>query len=213
MKYDSLILAIAFSLSALLTQHPCDSKVIFKSDEHGVAYCTTKGTLFKRNAVVVGKNLDIAARLTWSATADQAQVEVAVPVRSFRSGSKKRDKHVAEILGAPEHARIHFRTEWLDADMLCESVVQQNWMLPGSLELKGIRFPVDFNLQFSSATSIPIVKGSLQTTFSTLSIEVPSVGPGGMIARPHDDLQLFVQLHLEKIDGAGALHHCFSNGN
>ncbi len=133
-----------------------------------------------------------------------------MPIQSLNSGSRKRDKHVAKILGAPEYASIHFRTEWLEAGVLCERIAQRNWVVPGNLVLKGTHFPVDFELEFSAAASNLIAAGSLKTTFSRLGVEVPSVGPGGMIARPHDNLDLFVHLQLERVDSAESLLQCFS---
>ena len=146
--------------------------------------------------------------MTWSDDIDQTQIEVSVPLQSFKSGSKKRDKHVAEILGAPDYTGISFNTGWIEADMLCESISQGNMVLPGSLEVKGTRFPVNFDLQFSSVDAKLIVEGSLKTTLSELEVEVPKVGPGGMIAKPHEDLELFVHLYLAKVDGGNALLQC-----
>ena len=148
--------------------------------------------------------------MTWTDAADRAQVEVSVPLQSFKSGSKKRDKHVAEILGAPDFTSINFSTEWLEAEMLCESISQGSFALPGSLEVKGTRFPVIFDLQFSSVNARGIVKGLLETTFSDLNVTVPKVGPGGMIAKPHENLKLFVQLQLDSVHRADSLLQCIS---
>ena len=48
----------------------------------------------------------------------------------------------------------------------------------------------------------PVIAAHLQTTFSALGIEVPTVGPGGLIAAPGDDLELLAQLDVERMVGS-----------
>ena len=210
MKHLALILITALGLPAMLPSKSCDTSTpVFNSSEHGVAYCTTKGTLFSRSAQVVGKNLDVDAKMSWSDVGDRTQIEVSVPLNAFKSGSKKRDKHVAEILGSPAFTGISFKSDWLGTEMLCDSIERGETSLQGTLEIKGEGYPVSFDLEFQSISSSAVVMGSLGTTFSELNVSVPKVGPGGMIAKPHDNLMLFVQLHLDKIGKAGSLQQCF----
>ena len=174
--------------------------------QHGVAYRATKDVLFGlRDATVVGRSADVTASLSWLEGGDNLRIQAAVGVRSFDSGNGRRDRHVAEILGAPEHPQISFTTEWMDVDAFREGIARGTLRLLGELEVGGRRVPVDFELRFVTDAGRASVEGTLMTTFSALDVDVPQVGPGGMIAAPHDELELFVRLHLDRVPGAAPL--------
>ena len=46
-----------------------------------------------------------------------------------------------------------------------------------------------------------MIEGILITSFSDLKIEVPTVGPGGLLADTRDYLELLVHLQSDKISG------------
>ena len=47
-----------------------------------------------------------------------------------------------------------------------------------------------------------MIEGKLMTSFSDLNIEVPTLGPGGLLADTRDYLELLVHLQSNKISGA-----------
>ena len=71
----------------------------------------------------------------------------------------------------------------------------------GNLEVAGGKFPVKFALILTKQPGYVLIEGRYKTTFTALKIVVPTV-VGGLIADPHDDLELLVHLRSDKISGA-----------
>ena len=70
----------------------------------------------------------------------------------------------------------------------------------GVLTIGGKDFPLEFPLEIVEHEGGHTVKGRLPTTFAAFEVEVPTVA-GGLIARPHEDLELVVHLDPERIEG------------
>ena len=68
--------------------------------------------------------------------------------------------------------------------------------LPGHLRLGEKEFPLEL-VEYEGGR---FVKGSLDTTFEAFEVEVPTIA-GGLIARPHEELELIVHLDLTRVEG------------
>ena len=66
----------------------------------------------------------------------------------------------------------------------------------------GNTFPVKFTLNFTDQGGLFLIEGKLITSFSDLNIEVPTLGPDGLLADTRDYLELLVHLQSNKISGA-----------
>lgn len=190
---------------------------VFSEGQYGAAYQTRKGMFFGlRDVTVTGRTEDVSARILWQngpqepgaprVSPSPFHVEVDIETGSFDSGNGSRDRHVVEILGAPEHTSIRFTSDPMFGRDFASDIERGAGRLTGQLNIAGRQVPVEFDLRFAREDvqdgGEVLVEGQMQTTFSALGVEVPSVGPGGLIAAPTDDLALFVRLQLSPIPGA-----------
>lgn len=199
-----LFLLLALS-TALAVHAPRAQTSPLPAGQHGAAYQTTKGTFFgASSSTITGVSDDLTAGLSWSSARDRFRVEAAVPVRSFRSGVGQRDRHVAEILGAPEHPAVRFTTDWVGAAAFRRAVAGGAARVPGRLHVGGRAVPVEFVLRRATSGGHAVLDGRLSTTFAALGVEVPSVA-GGLVASAGEAIDLFVRLRLDQIAGGQGL--------
>jgi len=170
-------------------------------DEHCLAYKTEKTMFFFAGVGVIGKSCEVKAEMRWQDSAEQAQVEVSVPVTSFDSGNSLRDGDIPEILRAELTPEIRFISNWLSRTDMQKMLENQSADVSGMLEVAGNTFPVKFTLSFTDQGEFFLIEGKLITSFSELKVEVPTVGPGGLLAEPRDYLELLVHLRSDKISG------------
>ena len=175
---------------------------VFTTDEHCLAYKTEKTMFFFADIEVIGKSCDVKSEIRWKDNTEQAQVEISVPVKSLDSANSSRDEQMPEILKAELSPDIRFISTWLSRMDMQKMLKEQNAEVPGKLEVAGNTFPVKFTLNFTDQGRIFLIEGKLITSFSNLNIEVPSVGPSGLLADTRDYLELLVHLQSDKINGA-----------
>ena len=150
---------------------------------------------------VIGKSCEVKAEIRWQDSTEQAQVEVSVPVTSLDSANSLRDGDIPEILRGELTPDIRFTSTWLSRTDMQKMFKNGNAEVSGMLEVAGNTFPVKFTLTFRDQGRYFLIAGKLITSFSGLKVEVPTVGPGGMIAEPSDYLELLVHLRSDKISG------------
>jgi hypothetical protein len=162
---------------------------IFEAGDHCVAYRTIKGMFFGFDAEVVGRSCEVSASLVASEDGGGPRVVVSVPVKSLKSGNILRNKTVADLLGAQVQPELRFTSGPIDVGAL-----------PGTLSLGGRAYPIDFPLAIVATGEQRAVVGRLATRFEAFEVEVPTVA-GGLIARPHDELELVVHLDVARVEG------------
>ena len=173
--------------------------------QSGAAYHTRKGILFgAASSSVTGRSSALAASVEWASGGDRFRIRASVPVASFRSGNGRRDRHVAEILGAPEHPEILFRTAWLPALPFRSGIARGSVRVPGELEVGGRVADAEFVLRRVTDGGEDAVEARLETAFSALGVDVPSVA-GGLVASVRDPLDLLVRAHLSLVPGGPRL--------
>jgi len=173
---------------------------IFEADDHCVAYRTSKDLLFGVDVEVIGRSCEVTASLIAGAEGEGPQIVVSVPAKSFKSGNIMRNKAVRDILGAEKQPDLLFTSNPIDLERLRGEVEQGRVVLPGRLSLDGRGYPVDFPLELVEHEGHRYVKGRLETTFEEFEVEVPTIALG-LIARPHEELELIVNLELERVVG------------
>ena len=114
-----------------------------------------------------------------------------------------RNRAVADLLGAKTQPNLRFTSSPIDVEALRADIARGSFRLPGILSLGGKDFPIDFPLEIVEHEGRHYVKGRLATTFEAFEVEVPTVA-GGLIARPHEALELIVYLDLERVEGLEA---------
>jgi hypothetical protein len=177
-----------------------DQEEIFQPGDHCVAYRTVKDILFAIDTEVIGRSCKVTASLLPAAEGAGPQVVVEVPVKSLKSGNIMRNRAVAGLLGAKTQPNLRFASSPIDVEKLRADIARGSFRLPGTLTLGGKDFPIDFPLQIVEHEGRHYVKGRLATTFEAFEVEVPTVA-GGLIARPHEALELIVHLELERVEG------------
>ena len=175
-------------------------EALFEAGVHCVAYRTTKDVLFRFDAEVVGRSCEVAAALVLPEAGGGPRVVVTVPVRSLKSGNVMRNKTVSDLLGAETQPDLRFTSNPLDVATLRSDLADGRFVLPGTLSMGGREFPVEFPLELAASDGQRAVLGRLATTFEAFEVEVPTVA-GGLIARPHEDLELVVRLDVARGDG------------
>mgnify|MGYP005623503101 FL=1 len=200
MKNITIVLLSAIMLT-LGSQAAFAEEDVFALDEHCLAYKTEKSMFFFAGIEVIGKSCDVQAEIHWQDSEEQAQVEVSVPVSSFDSGNSLRDGDIPEILRAELTPEIRFISNWLSRTDMQKMLENQSADVSGMLEVAGNTFPVKFTLSFKDQGAFYLIEGKLITSFSELKVEVPTVGPGGLLAEPRDYLELLVHLRSDKISG------------
>ena len=192
-----------FSVSILMlvaAQSSFADEPVFAPEDHCLAYKAEKVMFFLADVDVIGKSCDVQSAINWDGS--KGQIQVSVPVTSFDSDSGDRDEEVAIILKQELTPSITFTSEWLEQDALQNMLQSSNTKVAGNLEVAGNQFPVTFDMKFSKQADFYLVEGQLVSSFTFFKVEVPTVGPGGLISESKDYVELLVHLRSDKITGA-----------
>jgi polyisoprenoid-binding protein YceI len=205
----SLLLLPLLLLPVLVLQdpHPPIAEQIdpvLEAGGHCVAYRAPKRAFF-RETLVVGRSCDVEARIEWETEGTMAVLVVEVPAASFRSGSGRRDRDVARLLGHPQHPLLRFRSDPVAVEWLRRRSTPGDGRLAGMLEIAGEAHPVVFELATTRENDHLRIDAYLPTRFDELDLRVPRVGPGGIIADPGETLELFARLRLDRVGGAAQI--------
>jgi hypothetical protein len=190
----------AFVLLAAAAAGAGDDEEIFSPGDHCVAYRTTKDILFAVDAEIIGRNCEVTASLVASEGGAGPRIVVEVPIERFKSRNFLRDRAVADLLGAKTQPELRFTSKAIDVDALRADVASGSFLVSGVLTIGGKDFQVEFPVEISERGGRRHVVGRLPTTFAAFEVEVPTVA-GGLIARPHEDLELVVHLDLARVEG------------
>ena len=206
-RFPSLTRFVLHTLApVLMTTSPLNAQTSpVPPGQHGAAYQTTKGTFFGAgSSTVTGVSTELSASVSWSPERDRFRIQAAVPAQSLRSGIGRRDRHVAELLGAPDHPAVRFATGWVSVTAFRQAVASGAARVPGQLSIDGRAVPVEFVLRRAMSGGHPVLDGQLSTTFDAVGVEVPNVA-GGLVASAGEDLDLFVRVRLDQLAGGDGL--------
>ena len=177
-----------------------DGDEIFSPGDDCVAYRTHKDLLFAVGVEIIGRNCRVTAALIAAEGGAGPRVVVSVPIKRFSSHNFMRDRKVRELLGAKVQPDLRFTSDPIDARAVRAELADGNLHVSGVLTIGGKDFPLEFPLELVEREGGYIIEGSLPTTFAAFDIQVPTVA-GGLIARPHEDLELIVHLDPARIEG------------
>lgn len=176
---------------------------IFEAGDHCVAYRTIKDMFFGVDVEVVGRSCEVTASLLTAEGESEPRIVVTVPAKSLKSGNILRNGAVADLLGGEVQPDLLFTSSPVDAESLRDVLDRGAFVLSGVLTLGGKDYPIDFPLELVEQEGRHYVKGRLETTFQAFELEVPTIALG-LIARPHEELELVVHLELERVAGLEA---------
>jgi hypothetical protein len=190
----SLLCTIAFA---------AEPEEVFDGDDHCVAYRTSKGMLFSSDTEVLGRSCEVTASLVAGEPAGEVRIVVSLPVKSLDSDNFMRDRTVADLLGADVQPDLLFTSSPIEVATLRDDVDRGQFVLSGTLARGGKDYPIEFPLQLVPRGGRHYVVGRLESSFEAFEVEVPTIA-FGLIARPHEKLELIVHLELERVDGLEA---------
>ena len=174
----------------------------------GAAYRTGKSMFFGiRKVEVVGATAGVELGLEVAGSSGRLRIAAEIAAATFDSGNDSRDEWVAETLGGPDGAPLRFFSDTLTAAAIRGALEGTPTTVPGRLELpegpRDVVFEVavyELAARGGEGTE-PYLEAWTRTTFDALGIEVPKVGPGGAIASPGDDLELWLRVPVADLRG------------
>ncbi|MBF2054179.1 MAG: YceI family protein [Candidatus Sericytochromatia bacterium] len=173
-------------------------KQVIGSGQHCVAWRTQKTMAMVKRQEAIGTSCSVTVKA--SKTGDgKYQASVTIPISSFNSKEKDRDKEVLKILQADKQANIEFTTLPLTAAQWQTMLKNGQGAVRGSLKIAGKSYPINTVAKLRKSGSNIEVYGFVQTKFTALGIPAPQVGPGGSIAKVDDYLELHFNLVSSKV--------------
>jgi hypothetical protein len=190
------ILKILFIISILPTLIFAEEN-LFNANEHCVAWKTSKRMFLVSNSSPIGKNCGIETEAL--KIKSDFQLKGIVPVGKFDSGEPSRDSEVVIMLGGEAHPNIIIESEPLSASKL-NQILKEEQMVKGFLTIKGNKNPISIKIKATQKDKEITYFGTMNTSFTALGVEPPSVG-GGVVAKVRDELDLLFQFQKSKIKG------------
>jgi len=186
--FFALLYFIIFSSSA-----PSSAQDV-SADNNCVWYKTDKSVMWLGSADVVGMNCHIEIKPIKKG--ELLSFEILIPIEGFNSGSNGRDERVDEILKSEKQPNLVFSTEYMNRNYWQQLISKPEFKLNGILNISGLSTKVTFHV----TTDIKTCKGKFITNYSWFKIEPPVAGPGGMVARTRDYLELHFSVKKESIE-------------
>lgn len=170
----------------------------------GAAYRTGKSIFFGiRKVEVVGLSTDFEVALEPVLTGDGVYARMEIEPSSFDSGNETRDTDVAELLGGPRLLPLVFRSQTLERPALEALLGGEPLSVDGTLSLPEGVAPVRFHLSVVETGGRRFLQGVATTTFADLDIDVPGVGPAGILVSPDDELELWLRVPMTELPRPG----------
>lgn len=173
-------------------------KQIFNAGSHCVAWRTQKTMAMVSKQEVIGRSCNVS--VSASKTADgKLMATIQVPIASFNSQEKDRDKEVLKILQASKQPVLQFSTLPLTAAQWQTMLSNGQGAVRGELLIGGKKYPLNSVAKVRKNGNKIEVYGYVRTSFSSLGMAPPVVGPGGSIAKVADYLELHYHLSSDKV--------------
>ncbi|MFK7871668.1 MAG: hypothetical protein AB8C84_00660 [Oligoflexales bacterium] len=168
---------------------------LYQKGDHCVSWKTQKTMFLFRALEPAGKNCSITTTVTTKK--DTIVLTGIFPIKNFDSGEEDRDVAVFDLLGGKNQEDLIFISAPIKRDHFLK---QETSKISGTLQINNKQFDVIFDVTLSKKETNYIFNGTLQTTFTNLGLEPPSVA-GGLIANVKDTLELSFQFQSSKISG------------
>mgnify|MGYP001564014559 FL=1 len=156
--------------------------------------------LFVVESEIVGKNSNVSVRVLQTSN-DNFSINVNIPIDKFDSGNSKRDKNVAEILQQEKNPNLIFQSDTMDRDDWQNFWKQEEFPLTGTLRIGDNSYPLTIHINTTMVDTMKVISGIYIGKFTQFGLEVPKVGPMGIIANATDYLELHFHFVVSKIIG------------
>jgi len=158
-----------------------------------VAWKTKKKMFLVKRLEPVGMSCEAKASVE---KGDKPYLKVEVPISSFDSGERKRDKEVLKILQAGKQKNLIFKS--VEALKIYNSKKSLNMSVSGFLVIAGEEFVVNFNVSKLKKDNKIYYTGKSILKYTDLKIKPPSVA-GGAVAKVKDYLELHFRFSEESV--------------
>lgn len=192
----SLALASLVLAGSFVTESDIQAAGVLGAGTHCVAWKTKKTLGLVKRVEPVGKSCQATVKAVKQG--GKLGAEMSVPIRSFSSGDKDRDKEVPKILKANVQPNIEFKTALLSEAEWKKMLSAGSGTVKGTLKVGGKSVAMNVNAKLRKGGNKEVY-GQITTKFTTLGIKPPEVGPGGSIAKVDDYLELHFNFVASKL--------------
>ena len=197
----SLFAGLILSTGLALASAPSSEAAgVVGAGKHCVAWKTNKTLGLVKRVSPVGMNCNVTVKAV--KVGAKYSAEVIVPIRSFNSGEKDRDKEVLNILKANVSPNLVFKVDPLPLGTWKAMLKKGSGPVRGKLYIANKAKPLSTTAKIRKKGKVIEVYGVVRTKFTALGIKPPVVGPGGSIAKVDDYLELHFNLVSNKVQGA-----------
>lgn len=166
-----------------------------QKDTSCVAWEAKKTMFLFRKVQPVGRNCAAKVRFAEGVSDGSYRIEVEVPIAAFDSGEPDRDKDVAVLLKSEEDPNLLVYTSDLPLERW-RSLMVDSGKVDGYLRIGKSDHPIEIPIKIDNE----IIQGSVETSFSALSLQAPEVALG-VVASVEDALTLHFNLPLSSVEG------------
>ncbi len=200
----SMPLFIAAGLALSLTSGEAESSTpVLQSGSHCVAYKTRKTVAAMSESTIVGTNCSVTVKAVKAG--NNFKAEIAIPISSFNSNERDRDTEVAKMLKAGSQSSLIVTTEALPMAKWQEMLKRGSGLVRGQIKIGGRSYAIATTAKAAKVNGQIEVSGVIMTKFTAFGIPAPEVGPGGIIAKAPDYLELHYNFMSGKVQNKGAV--------
>lgn len=167
-----------------------------KLETNSAAYLTYKALLLEKHIRVVGVNRRLLVQME-NAGSGQQRIRVEMPIRAFESGAPGREDYVANALGAKIQSNLIFLSKTKTTSEWKALFQEPKFSITGELVIAGkatvIAFDCRQNQNGDAFTAVHV--GS----YGAFGLEIPVVGPGGVIGKAENYLELHAAISLKSL--------------
>ena len=185
---------IYFSFTPFLN---ASDKAFDLEKNHCVAWKTKKKILFLKSLEPVGINCSMEAKFKQKDAG--YYIEVSVPIEKFDSNEPMRDKEVSKILKSNIMPNLIIETEAHSLQHWKLQLKSNNFNNKLTIKIANRRFILETNAKRVEKDGIITIKGTVITSFSSLSLRPPGFA-WGLITKVSDYLELHYNIDISKIE-------------
>lgn len=194
MKLFYLFFILVLAQPALSAKRQSKFEKMFEKEKSCVVYEATKSVLLIGKGKIFGRNCYV--NIAIKPIENKVNFSITLSPSNFDSNNEERDAEVNGILTDENNKEITAEATLNQALLDSENVFNAN----GTLKIKGITTPVTMSIERNLLAKRPFYAVKIDTSFSELNLEAPSIGPGGAVADVKDHLILHARILVKDVE-------------
>ncbi|MDH4262324.1 MAG: hypothetical protein OEV78_04685 [Spirochaetia bacterium] len=190
---------LSFSLFSDTPLIPSEEMIKFQDKTSCAAWYSVKSMIFKPRVAMAGVSCHITTRL--EKKIDNFRLIAEMPLSSFDSADKGRDKYFRKALNEDVRPALLFESSALDKTKWRDIINGQFKTLTGELFIGNKKFPIVFTLKNNGT----LIRGIFKGKFDDFGLIPHTVGPFGMVAKTENYLEIHFQLDFKNTTGINLL--------